>query len=87
MNKKLITILVLISSLLVLPVSVSAAKPKFRVHVLKDLIPGFNYSINYPVVIDYDNDGDQDILIINKEGTVYFLENLLNEWLEDRITK
>lgn len=85
--KRLITILVVISSLLVLPVYVNAAKPKFKVHVLKDLIPGFNYSINYPVVIDYDGDGDLDVLIINKEGTIYFLENLLNEWLERTITK
>jgi hypothetical protein len=79
MIKKLTTILVLISSLLVLPVSINAAKPKFRVHILKDLAPGVNYAINYPVVIDYDNDGDQDVLIISKEGVIYFLENLLNE--------
>jgi hypothetical protein len=75
--KKLITILVLISSLLVIPISVSAAIPKFKVHILNNLITGFNYSINYPVVIDYDNDGDLDVLIISKEGTIYFLENLL----------
>jgi len=79
MIKKLTTILVLVSILLVLPVAVSAAKPKFRVHILKDLAPGVNYSINYPVVIDYDGDGDLDVLIINKEGTIFFLENLLNE--------
>jgi hypothetical protein len=74
---KLILKLVLISTLLVFTVSANAATPKFRVHILKDLVPGFNYSINYPVVIDYDNDGDQDIVVITKEGTIYFLENLL----------
>jgi len=74
--KKLILFLIFISILLVLPVSVSAKAPKFRLHILKDLIPGFNYSFNYPVVIDYDGDGDLDILVISKEGTLYFLENL-----------
>jgi len=77
--KKLITILIFISILLVFPLSISAEVPKFRVHILKNLAPGVNYSINTPVVIDYDNDNDQDILIITKEGTIYFLENLLNE--------
>jgi hypothetical protein len=77
--KKLILFLILISTLLVFPVLVNAAVPKFRVHVLKDLAPGVNYSINYPIVIDYDGDGDMDVLIINKEGYIYFLENLQNE--------
>lgn len=54
-----------------------AATPKFKLHILKGLTPGVNYSINYPVVIDYDNDGDMDVLIISKEGVIYFLENLL----------
>lgn len=53
-----------------------ASEPKFKVHIIQNLINGFNYSINYPVVIDYDNDGDLDVLIISKEGTLYFLENL-----------
>jgi hypothetical protein len=75
--KKLITILVFASILLVFPVLVNAATPKFRVHVLKDLAPGCNYSINTPVVIDYDNDGDSDVILITKEGVIYFLENLL----------
>jgi hypothetical protein len=77
--KKLITILVFISTLLVFPVIVNAAIPKFRVHVLTNLAPGCNYSINTPVVIDYDNDGDSDIILITKEGVVYFLENLQND--------
>lgn len=75
--KKLITILVFISSLVVLPITISAATPNFRVHILKDLAPGVNYSINTPVVIDFDNDGDQDLIMISKEGIIYFLENLL----------
>ena len=73
--KKLI-IGLLISILLVFPVSVTAATPKFKVHVLKDLAPGCNYSINTPVVIDYDNDGDSDVILVTKEGVIYFLENL-----------
>ena len=57
--------------------TVYAQPPKFKLHIIKDMNVGVNYSINYPVVIDYDNDGDQDILIMSKEGTLYFLENLL----------
>ena len=73
--RKLIPILVFISILLVFTISY-AAVPQFKVHILKNLAPGVNYSINYPVVIDYDGDGDQDVLIITKEGILYFLENL-----------
>ena len=75
--KKLITILLLISTILVFTSLSYAATPKFKVHILKDLAPGCNYSINAPVIIDYDSDGDLDILIVTKEGTLYFLENLL----------
>jgi len=75
--KKLITILVLISSLLVFTSLSYAATPKFRVHILKNLAPGCNYSINTPVIIDYDNDDDSDVILISKEGVIYFLENLL----------
>ena len=68
------TILVLVLSL---SFSISyAASPKFKFHILKNLAPGFNYSLNSPIVLDYDSDGDFDILIINKEGVMYFLENL-----------
>jgi hypothetical protein len=74
--KKLI-IGLLISILLVFPVSIYAATPKFKVHILNNLAPGCNYSINTPVVIDYDNDGDSDIILVTKEGVIYFLENLL----------
>ena len=75
--KRLVLILIFISSLLVFPTLVSAVTPKFKVHILTNLVPGVNYSINYPVVIDYDNDKDMDIFIITKEGVIYFLENLL----------
>jgi len=53
-----------------------AAVPKFKVHRLEHLAPGCNYSINTPVVIDYDMDGDMDVICITKEGVIYFLENL-----------
>jgi len=75
--KKLIIILLLICTFSLITASSYAATPKFKVHILKDLAPGVNYSINYPVILDYDNDGDQDVLIITKEGVIYFLENLL----------
>jgi len=77
--KKLIAILVLISSLLIFASLSYAAAPKFRVHILTNLAPGVNYSINTPVIIDYDGDSDLDILLITKEGIMYFLENLLIE--------
>jgi len=78
MKKSIIVLLLIINILLFNSISY-ALEPKFRVHILKDIAPGFNYSINYPVVIDYDNDGDQDVLVISKEGCIYFLENLLIE--------
>jgi hypothetical protein len=53
-----------------------SAEPKFKVHRLENLAPGCNYSINTPVVIDYDNDGDQDVILVTKEGVIYLLENL-----------
>lgn len=75
--KKLFSTLLLICTLLVITNSAWAAIPKFKLHILTNLAPGFNYSINYPIVIDYDGDGDNDIVIITKEGVIYFLENLL----------
>jgi hypothetical protein len=74
MKKSIIGLL--FSILLIFPTPVSAATPKFKVHVLRDLAPVCNYSINTPVVIDYDGDSDLDILLITKEGAIYFLENL-----------
>lgn len=69
---------ILITLLLILGITsyCYSAEPKFQVHVLKNLAPGCNYSINTPVVIDYDNDGDSDVILVSKEGVVYFLENL-----------
>ena len=54
-----------------------AATPKFKLHIIRmDNAKGVNYSINYPVVIDYDLDGDQDIIYMTKEGELYIFENL-----------
>jgi hypothetical protein len=54
-----------------------AGTPKFKLHIIKlDSCKGVNYSINYPVVIDYDNDGDMDIILMSKEGELYVYENL-----------
>jgi hypothetical protein len=61
----------------VFTIAADAAVPKFKVHVLKNLAPGCNYSINTPVVIDYDMDGDPDVILVTKEGVIYLLENLL----------
>lgn len=73
--KRLITVLAFISILLTVPVFASV--PKFKLHVLKiDNLTGVNYAINYPVIIDYDRDGDMDVLIMAKDGSLYFLENL-----------
>lgn len=75
--KKLIFILIFVF-MLGLPTAL-AKVPKFKVHIIKNQAPGINYSINYPVVLDYDGDGDQDVLILSKEGTLYILENITNE--------
>jgi hypothetical protein len=70
-------ILLILWFIFVFTIAANAAVPKFKVHVLKDLAPGCNYSINTPVVIDYDMDGDPDVILVTKEGVVYLLENLL----------
>jgi hypothetical protein len=70
-------ILLVLWFILIFTIAANAAVPKFKVHVLKDLAPGCNYSINTPVVIDYDMDGDQDVILVTKEGVIYLLENLL----------
>ena len=62
--------------LLIFATSAYAKVPKFKVHVLRDLAPGCNYSINTPVVFDYDGDGDLDVILVTKDGTVYLLENI-----------
>lgn len=69
-------VLLVLWFLFIFTITAHAAVPKFKVHRLDNLAPGVNYSINYPVVIDYDGDSDLDILIISKEGIIYFLENL-----------
>lgn len=75
--KRLIIITLLITMLGI--TTAFAAVPKFKLHKLDNLAPGCNYSINTPVIMDYDNDGDQDILLITKEGVIYLLENLYIE--------
>jgi hypothetical protein len=74
MKRRFILLIVLF---LLCTVPVSAACPKFKLNIVQlDNMKGVNYSINYPVSIDYDGDSDMDILIMSKEGTLYFLENL-----------
>jgi hypothetical protein len=77
--KKLITILLLIIIFLGITNSAFAKTPQFRLHVIKNLAPGCNYSINTPVVFDYDSDGDLDVLVITREGVLFFLENITND--------
>jgi len=74
--KKFISIIIILTNLLVFASQGYTAQPKFNVHVLKNLAPGINYAINTPVVFDYDMDGDLDVLMLSKEGVMYFLENL-----------
>lgn len=70
-------VLLVLWFLFVFTITANAAVPKFKVHVLKDLgLIGSNYSINTIISIDYDNDGDFDIIYISKEGIIYCLENL-----------
>ena len=76
--KKLISILMIILSLIFINSSF-ASEPRFKVHIIEYLAPGFKYAFNFPVIIDYDNDRDMDILIITKEGVIYLLENVTNE--------
>jgi len=70
-------ILLVLWFIFVFTIAANAAVTKFKVHVLKDLAPGCNYSINTPVIIDYDMDGDPDVILVTKEGVIYLLENLL----------
>jgi hypothetical protein len=77
--KKLITYLLLIITFSVFTIPVFAKTPNFQLHIIKNLAPGVNYSINDPIAFDYDGDGDLDILILTKEGTLYFLENITND--------
>jgi len=44
----------------------------YRIHKLP-----FKMCFDKPVVVDYDNDGDKDVLFSDSECNVYFLENLL----------
>jgi hypothetical protein len=81
--KILITILFLISSLVVFPLLGYSAEPQYKAHKIEGVAPGSNYSINYPVINDFDNDGDDDLIIITKEGIIYVLENITNKKVSD----
>lgn len=57
-----------------------ADAPKFVLHRLNiDIDKGCAGETHIPVVIDYDKDGDMDILVVNRNGEVFVLENKTEE--------
>jgi hypothetical protein len=63
-----------------------ALAPNFVMHKLDiDVCGGCASETHIPVVIDYDKDGDMDILIVNRNGEVYVLENKLIDYKEGNV--
>lgn len=79
MVKKIINILLSVIFILSITCTLYAKEPKFKLHIIH--IEGqetLNYSVNMPVVFDYDGDGDQDIVILGKNSVLYVWENITN---------
>jgi hypothetical protein len=55
----------------------SASEPKFKIHKIGVITENtMGGETRVPAILDYDRDGDMDIVIVDKHGTVFILENL-----------
>lgn len=72
---------IIVVTLLISGISISfAEKPIFEIHNLGSVtMNSIGGNTRVPVVLDYDNDGDIDVLIVDKHGTVFVLENKIKD--------